>query len=97
MKDTNYIVYTWDQVADAFNRAIKEYNPNFFKNKTVDFNYLKEIYDDQLAKAMKDLLVQYFVLDTDRNNPDIQILINAYKQLNDMYFIGTAEKRYENR
>ena len=91
-KDKDYIVYTWDQAADAFNRAIKEYNPGFFKNKTADFNYLEKIYDNQLAKAIKDLFVQYFVLGTDRNNPDIQILINAYKQLNDMGFIGTAEK-----
>ena len=91
MKNKNYIVYTWDQAADAFNRAIREYNPTFFKNKTADFNYLKEIYDNQLAKAMKDLFVQYFVLHTDRNNPDIQILINAYKQLDDVGFIGYKE------
>ena len=88
MKHTDYKIYDWIVVANAFNRQIKIYKPRYFE-RYPDGNYLKEIYNNNLPSAMERLFVMYFINnDIDRNDNDVQILINAYKQLQTVGHIG---------
>lgn len=92
MRYTNYKVHEWQDVAAAFERLIRIHNPNMFQREP-NLNYLKDIYNNNLPSAMQHLFVVYFVDDkTNRNDPDIQMLINAYKQLQTVGYIGKGNK-----
>ena len=87
MQKRDYIVYDWSIVAAALNKLAKQDQPRYFE-KRPEGNFLKDIYQNNLPHTMQNLFARYLVADRDRNDPDMQILINAQKQLNDLGFIG---------
>jgi hypothetical protein len=87
MKDINYIIFEWKVVADAFEILNKKVNPNYY-TKYPDGIFLKDVYNNDLPYAMEKLFVKWFVADFDKNDFYIQILINAYHQLQDVGYIG---------
>ena len=92
MGEKNYTVFEWEEVADACNSFLKTHGVN-------RENAVKEIYENNLPRAIMDCMVIAY----DRNiqafnhnlgivlNQEMNMVLNAYRQLGDVGFVGTQQ------
>lgn len=70
--------YEWVEVADAAKRIFKKMHPRM--HEIMD-NPLVEIYNNNLPFFVEKIFIKAFVDEFDKNENDMKILIQAYKDL----------------
>jgi len=77
-----YIIYSWEDVSLAANRLYQLIGHSNMSNA------IDDIYDGNLPRLIEYIFIKCFLYNINREDNDIQILINAYKQLHHMGYIG---------
>lgn len=72
---------SWSEVSAAADRLF-----NILGNSRI-VDATQSVYNNALPKLIDKILELAYVNDFDRSNPDIQILLEAYKQLNNKGYI----------
>ncbi len=85
MPKNNYIVYDWLEVRDATDSLYKR-----LFNVKID-NFVKDVCSNGLPHAMTSVLAAAFVHGLIKEDADVDKVINAYLQLEDVGFIGVKE------
>lgn len=79
-----YTIYPWEVVALSAERLYAR-----IYSRT-NISAVEDIYDGNLPKLIEHILVICYVQDIPRTDDDIQIILNAYKQLECVGYIGTG-------
>jgi len=74
---------TWDKAAESYENLNKKINPGYYKKNPTDHPhpYLCFVWDDRLPNAIERMFAELFVLNWDRTDPDVIVLLEARKQL----------------
>lgn len=80
----NYKKNSWNEVKNAVNELFME-----VVDKRVD-NVVKMFYDNNLPQAIDMILIKCFVHNHSRTDKRVQIVLRAYRQLEDYGYVGNG-------
>lgn len=76
----------WTQAAEAFERINRKIQPRYYE-RYPEGNFLKDVHNNGLPRAMETMFSMLFVENWDQQDPDVIILKRAWKTLNERGYI----------
>lgn len=76
----NYISHSIESINSSIERLQRKINP-IYKNVSNDINLIELVYQNDYERAFKDIFSIAYINNIKRNDNDMLVVLNAYRQL----------------